>query len=66
MPYGRFPELVRDERNMMCVCNDCHRKIHNNPYYNIRLQEEKGKEIGIDIKEVYYGNKEIRESNSHL
>lgn len=50
----------------MCVCNDCHRKIHNNPYYNIRLQEEKGKEIGIDIKEVYYGNKEIRESNSHL
>ena len=55
LPYGRFPELARDERNMMCLCKDCHREVHNNPYYNIRLQEEKGEELGIDIKRYYSG-----------
>lgn len=66
LPYGRFPELARDERNMMCVCGSCHKEIHNNPYYNIRLQEEKALEYNINLKEQYNYGKKLDERESSL
>ena len=66
LPYGRFPELARDERNMMCLCNDCHREVHNNPYYNIRLQEEKALEYNINLKELYNYGKKLDERENPL
>ena len=66
LPYGRFPELARDERNMMCLCNDCHREVHNNPYYNIRLQEEKALEYNINLKELYNYGKKLDEREGPL
>jgi hypothetical protein len=43
------------------ICGaDIHRggEIHNNPYYNIRLQEEKALEYNINLKDLYnYGKK---------
>lgn len=66
LPYGRFPELARDERNMMCVCGSCHKEIHNNPYYNIRLQEEKALEYNINLKESYNYGKKLDEREGPL
>ena len=56
LPYARFQELVSDERNMIVLCHDCHKEIHCNPWRNIRLMEQKARELGIDLTERY--NKE--------
>ena len=52
LPYARFPELEFDTRNVLVLCNDCHREIHTNPFLECRMIEEKAEEMGIDISEV--------------
>jgi hypothetical protein len=57
LPWRKFPELRAMMKNHMLLCHDCHKEIHCNPYLDIRLQEEKAKELGIDLKERYdYGD----------
>ena len=53
LPWHRFPELRGMKKNHMLLCHDCHKEIHCNPYLNIRLQEEKAKELGINLKKYY-------------
>lgn len=31
LPVSMAPELSTTKSNMMCLCSDCHRKIHRNP-----------------------------------
>lgn len=54
LPYWLFRELAEDERNAQLLCRTCHSNCHRNPFLNARLQEEKARELGIDLKE-YYG-----------
>ena len=28
LPVAKYPELVSDERNMICLCQSCHSKYH--------------------------------------
>ena len=53
LPWRKFPELRAMKKNHMLLCHDCHKEIHCNPYLDIKLQEEKAKELGIDLKRVY-------------
>lgn len=53
LPCSRFNELKTDERNVMILCHACHKEIHCNPYYNIKLMEEKAQELGINLDERY-------------
>ena len=56
LPWCKFPELRAIKKNHMLLCHDCHKEIHCNPYIDIRLQEAKAEELGIDLKERYdYG-----------
>ena len=53
LPWRKFPELRGMKKNHMMLCHDCHKEVHCNPYIDIRLQEEKAKELGINLKEYY-------------
>ena len=53
LPWSKFGWLHDDKRNLLFICHDCHKRIHNNPYLNIRLMEAKAEELNVDIKEVY-------------
>ena len=53
LPWRKFPELRAVMKNHILLCHDCHKEIHFNPYLDIRLQEAKAKELGIDLKNVY-------------
>jgi hypothetical protein len=35
------------------TCYRCHKNIHNDPYLNIRIMEQKAAELGIDLNEFY-------------
>lgn len=60
LPVARFGDLLHDERNMMLLCHGCHKEVHCNPWLNIRLMQEKAKEIGIELKDRYdYGEEDI-------
>lgn len=54
LPLTKFKQLAEDNRNMQCLCHKCHKEQHDNPYVNIRAQECKAAELGIDLK-AYYG-----------
>ena len=53
LPVGRFPGLFSDPRNVELTCYRCHKNIHNDPYLNIRIMEQKAAELGIDLNEFY-------------
>ena len=53
LPIARFEEFAQSIRNQVLLCNECHKEIHLNPYLNIRLIEEKAKELGVDLDERY-------------
>lgn len=53
LPLDRFPQFTMDERNMQCLCHNCHKGIHCDPYKTIRQMESKAKELGINLKDYY-------------
>lgn len=53
LPYCKFPQLKDDPDNLLYLCKKCHREIHNNPYKNISLMEQKAMEYGINLKDYY-------------
>ena len=53
LPYAEFPQLDGDFRNMMILCQDCHFKLHRNPFASGLMMVSKAKELNIDIKAVY-------------
>ena len=53
LSVARYPELKQSIRNGLMLCHDCHKEVHCNPYRNIRMMEEKAKELGIDLDERY-------------
>ena len=53
LPYSLFPKLLNDTNNMLFLCKRCHNEVHNNPYLNIQLMENKAKEYNINIKKYY-------------
>lgn len=38
---------------MLFLCKKCHFELHQNPYLNIQLMENKAKEYNINIKKYY-------------
>lgn len=53
LPYARFPELEFDNRNILVLCNECHREIHTNPFLEAKMIERKAEDMDIDLEEVY-------------
>lgn len=53
LPWWRFRQFEFDERNLLLLCNDCHKEIHTNPFLDSKLQEEKAKELGVNLKDYY-------------
>ena len=53
LPYSLFPKLINDTNNMLFLCKKCHFELHQNPYPNIQLMENKAKEYNINIKKYY-------------
>ena len=53
LPWRKFPEYRTKKANHMLLCHDCHKEVHCNPYLDIKLQEEKAREFGIDLKTIY-------------
>lgn len=53
LPWWRFRQFEFDDRNLLLLCNDCHKEIHNNPFLDCTLQEEKAKELGVNLKDYY-------------
>lgn len=51
--WANFPELRTDERNFMCLCNDCHNAIHDNPFLECKMIRKKAKELGYNVKDLY-------------
>lgn len=55
LPLGRFKEFADDINNMQCLCHDCHKDIHCNPFLEAKLIRERCNELGLNIED-YYGN----------
>jgi predicted HNH restriction endonuclease len=53
LPYSRFPHLATNEINIVLLCRTCHEAIHTNPFLDSKLQTEKAKELGINLKDYY-------------
>ena len=53
LPIDHFPELGSDIRNLMAVCPDCHKEIHQNPFLNARLIKQRARKMGVKYKKVY-------------
>lgn len=53
LPYSRFPHLATNESNVVLLCRTCHKAIHTNPFLDSKLQTEKAKEFGINLKDYY-------------
>ena len=53
LPWWRFRQFEFDDRNLLLVCNDCHKEINNNPFLDCTLQEAKAKELGVNLKDYY-------------
>lgn len=53
LPLGRFKEFADNINNMQCLCHNCHKDIHCDPYKQIAQMESKAKELGINLKEYY-------------
>ena len=51
--WFRAPQFETDERNLMLVCRDCHKRIHTEPFLECHLIEDKCKELGVEIKDYY-------------
>ena len=52
-PFSRFAQYGMYERNMKCLCHDCHVNIHCDPYVNIRIMESTAKELGVSLNDYY-------------
>lgn len=53
LPVARYPEYQWSIRNIILLCNRCHREVHCNPFLNIRLMQQKADELGIDLQDRY-------------
>lgn len=53
LPWARYPELRATKKNVLLLCHYCHKEIHCNPFLNIRLMQDKAKELGIDLNDRY-------------
>lgn len=53
LPQAIFPNLYYDTNNMLYLCRKCHNEIHNNPYLNIQLMEQKAKDYNINPKKYF-------------
>ena len=53
LPFKQFPQYEYNKSNIMMLCNECHHGIHRNPFLDCKLQEEKAKELNINLKEYY-------------
>lgn len=60
LPQSTYPELMRCRDNLIFICNECHRKIHNNPYINIAMMLKKMKQLGVENKyQISHEEKEL-------
>ena len=53
LPLGRFKEFADDINTMQCLCHDCHKDIHCDPYKQVKQMEQKAKELNINLKDYY-------------
>lgn len=55
LPVQAFKELCCDMNNTQLLCYDCHKRVHSNPFLDLRQQLDKAEEYGIDLYK-HYGN----------
>lgn len=55
LPISLFPQYVSDLRNVKVLCEDCHRKVHTDPFLDTKLQLATARLIGANLREVYGG-----------
>lgn len=55
LPLARFKEFADDINNMQCLCHDCHKDIHCNPFLEAKLIRERCNKLGLKLED-YYGN----------
>ena len=53
LPISLFPQYVSDLRNVKVLCEDCHRKVHTDPFLDTKLQLATARLIGANLREVY-------------
>ena len=53
LPYNEFPDLEFEKRNIMLLCDRCHRAVHRNPFIQADMIKQKASELGIDYRSVY-------------
>ena len=53
LPLCRFKEFADDINTMQCLCHDCHKDIHCDPYKQVKQMEQKAKELNINLKDYY-------------
>ena len=53
LPYNEFPDLEFEKRNIMLLCDRCHRVVHRNPFLQADMIKEKASELEIDYRSVY-------------
>ena len=46
-------DLEFEKRNIMLLCDRCHRSVHRNPFLQADMIKEKASELEIDYRSVY-------------
>lgn len=50
LPRDTYPELMRCRENLIFICEECHKRIHQNPYINLPMMLKKMKQLGVENK----------------
>lgn len=53
LPIERSPELGSVRKNLLLVCPDCHRELHQNPVLAQRTMQQAADTLGIDWRARY-------------
>lgn len=60
LPRDTYPELMLCRDNLIFICNECHTRIHKNPYINIAMMVKKMKQLGVENKyKISHEEKEL-------
>ena len=53
LPISLFPQYASDLNNVKVLCDDCHNKVHKDPFLDSRMQLATARLIGANLRDVY-------------
>ena len=60
LPRNTYPELAGCRENLIFICEECHKRIHQNPYINLPMMVKKMKQLGVENKyKISHEEKEL-------